>query len=121
MASNDYSATEARELLQHVRSQQAAEPKFKTLRKSPDGIRRMTNFLADPRLNKFRVVVDAYHKRFMVVTKLVDLIAETLAHDMGFDLYQRGANLAMANMLHCCMPVFVARKGRMLSCSRLLT
>lgn len=106
LASNDYSAAEAGELLQHVRSPQAAEPKFKTLRKSPDGIRRMTNFLADPRLNRFRVVVDAYHKRFMVVTKLVDLIAETLAHDMGFDLYERGANLAMANMLNCCMPVF---------------
>jgi hypothetical protein len=106
LASNDYSSAEARELLHHVQSQQAAEPKFKTLRKSPDGVRRLTNFLADPRLNEFRVVVDAYHKRFMVVTKIVDLVAETLAHDMGFDLYQRGANLAMANMLHCCMPAF---------------
>ena len=41
-----------------------------------------------------------------MVTKLVDLVAETLAHEMGVDLYQRGANIAMANMLYSCMPVF---------------
>jgi len=93
LASNDYSAAEARELLQHVRSPQAAEPKFKTLRKSPDGIRRMTSFLADPRLNRFRVVIDAYHKQFMVVTKLVDLVAETLAHDMNGNMLRCGENI----------------------------
>lgn len=116
LASNDYGAAEAQALLEHVRSSQAAEPKFKTLRKSPDGIRRMTNLLADPRLNRFRVVIDVYHKRFMVVTKLVDLVAETLAHDMGVDLYQRGANIAMANMLYSCMPVFCGEEptGRFL-------
>lgn len=106
LASNDYSLAEARDLLNHVHSPQAVEPKFKTLRKSPDGIRRMTNFLADPRLNRSRVVIDVYHKPFMVVTKLVDLIAETLAYDMGVDLYLNGGNLAMANMLYCCMPAF---------------
>ncbi len=110
LASNDYGAAEAQALLEHVRSAQAAEPKFKTLKKSPDGIRRMTHFLADPRLNRFRVIVNVFHKRFMVVTKLVDLVAETLAHNMGFDLYQRGANIAMANVLYCCMPVFCGKE-----------
>lgn len=42
----------------------------------------------------------------MVVTKLVDLVAETLIHQIGGDLYQNGANIAMANMLQYCMPAF---------------
>ncbi len=106
LASNDYGRSEARALLSHVRSAQGGEPKFRTLKKTADGIRRLTRFFSDPSLDKSRVVVDIYHKRFMVVTKLVDLIAETLFHEMGEDLYRRGANIAMSNMLYHCMPVF---------------
>lgn len=106
LASNDFGKLEALSLLEHVCSQQGGEPKFKTLKKSQDGIRRLTRLFADPRLNSSRVVVDVYHKRFMVVTKMVDLIAETLCYEMGEDLYKRGANIAMSNMLYYCMPVF---------------
>lgn len=42
----------------------------------------------------------------MVVTKMVDLIVETLMNDMGEDLYKRGGNIAMSNMLYHCMPTF---------------
>ena len=42
----------------------------------------------------------------MVYTKLVDLIAEEILHAIGQDLYQRGGNLAMANMLYYCTPTF---------------
>lgn len=48
----------------------------------------------------------AFHKRFMVVTKMVDLIAESLFHELGEDLYKQGANIAMSNMLFYCMPAF---------------
>ncbi len=106
LASNDYGQSEALNLLEHVRSHQGGEPKFKVLKKTPEGIRRLTRLFADPRLNNNRVVVDVYHKRFMVVTKMVDLIAETLFHEIGEDLYQRGANIAMSNMLYYCMPAF---------------
>lgn len=106
LASNDFSQSEAASLLEHVNSQQGGEPKFKTLKKTPDGIKRLTCLFADPRLNNCRVVVDVYHKRYMVVTKMVDLIAETIFHQSGEDLYQRGANIAMSNMLYYCMPTF---------------
>lgn len=106
LASNDFGRAEASALLEHLRSHQGGEPKFKNLKKTADGIKRLTRLYADPSLNKGRIVIDVYHKRFMVVTKLVDLIAETLLHEQGEDLYLRGGNIAMSNMLYYCMPVF---------------
>ena len=106
LASNDFSKAEAEVLLGHVHSHQGDEAKFKVLKKSQAGIKRLTNLFTDPRLNETRVVVDIYHKRFMVVTKMVDLIAETLINDIGEDLYKQGANIAMSNMLYYCMPTF---------------
>lgn len=106
LASNDYALDEASELIEHVASSQGAEPKFTRLRKTKSGVQRLIRFLADPRLNEHRVVVDVFHKEYMVITKLVDLVAETLTHKMGEDLYKRGANIGMANMLYYCLPVF---------------
>lgn len=106
LASNDFSAAEATALLDHVRSPQGGEPKFSTLRRRPEGIARVIRLLADPRLSKERVRISVFHKRYMVVSKLVDLIAENLIHHVGGDLYERGGNIAMSNMLYFCMPAF---------------
>lgn len=111
LASNDFSREEAESLLEHVRSAQGAEPKFTSLRKSGNGVARLIRFLADPRLSNERVVIDVFHKKFMVTTKLVDIVAETVMHDLGGDLYDRGANIAMSNMLHYCMPVFCGQEN----------
>ena len=105
LAATDYSAAEATELLEHVRSQTADEVKFKTLRKTPAGRARLARLLTDPRLNPTRVTAFSMDKRYMVVTKLVDLIMETVLNRMGVDLYERGANLATANMIYTCAPV----------------
>lgn len=106
LASNNFAAEEAEQLLDHVQLPQGSEPKFTTLKKSAAGVAKLIRFLSDLRLNRERVVADVFDKRFMVVTKLVDLVAETLIHQIGGDLYKDGANIAMSNMLHHCMPAF---------------
>ncbi|SEA67684.1 DUF3800 domain-containing protein [Variovorax sp. YR216] len=111
LASNDFSTDEAASLLEHVRSAQGAEPKFTALKKSKAGVSRLIRLLSDPRLNKDRVAANVFHKQFMVITKLVDLIAETLIYKIGGDLYERGANLAMSNMLFYCLPVFCGQEN----------
>jgi hypothetical protein len=111
LASNNYSEAEADDLLQHVRSAQGAEPKFATLRRRPDGIARIVRFLSDARITKDRVRISVFHKRYLVVTKMVDLVAETLIHQIGGNLYERGANIAMANLLFFCMPAFCGEKA----------
>jgi len=83
LASNDFSVDEANEMLGRVRSGQGGEAKFTTLKRRPEGVARLIRLLADPRLNDNRVRVEVFHKRYMIVTKLVDLVAETLIHDIG--------------------------------------
>lgn len=106
LASNDFSDEEANSLLEHVRSGQGNEAKFSNLRRRPEGVARIIRLLADPRMNRDRIRVCVFHKRYMVVTKMVDLIAENVIRHIGGDLYERGANIAMANYLYYCMPAF---------------
>lgn len=104
LASNDFSVDEATAVLDHVRSAQGGEPKFSVLRRRPEGVARVIRLLSDPRLNRERIRIDVFHKRYMVVSKMVDLVAETLIHQVGGDLYERGGNIAMSNVLYYCMP-----------------
>jgi hypothetical protein len=43
----------------------------------------------------------------MVTTKVVDLLFENLAHRDGIDLYEKGGNIATANLIYTTMPAFV--------------
>lgn len=110
LASNDLSREEATALVKIVASPQGGEPKFSTLKRTSAGQRRLSQLLTDPRLNKDRVVIFALHKKFMVYTKLVDLVMETILHDRGVDLYKDGANIATANMLFYCTPAFCGKE-----------
>lgn len=107
LASNDYSKGEAGELVRGLLSQGAAEAKFKTLKKTPAGRARLARLLVDPRFNASRIAAFVIDKRFMVFTKLVDSVMETLLYEAtGEDLYKRGANLATANMMYYVVPAF---------------
>jgi hypothetical protein len=106
LASNDYSRAEAEDLVRPLLSQGASEAKFKILKKTPGGRARLIRLLVDPRLNSSRIAAFAIHKRYMVFTKLVDMVMETLLHMQGVDLYRNGANLATANMMYYVIPVY---------------
>lgn len=106
LTSTDMTNDEAEAVLALVRSPQATEAKFTSLRKSAAGRRRLLNLIASGALEPQRVKSMVTHKRFMVVTKLVDIIEETLAHASGIDLYERGANLALSNLHYFVSPVF---------------
>jgi len=106
LASNDFSAQEATDLLAGLRTQSAAEVKFKTLRKTGAGRGKLLPWMFDPRLNGQRIAIFGIDKRFMALAKLFDLVMETLAHSAGIDLYEGGANIATANMLAGCLPTF---------------
>ncbi|NMG28445.1 DUF3800 domain-containing protein [Aromatoleum evansii] len=106
LASTDMTDQEAGNLLALVSTPQAREAKFTSLRKSDSGRRRLLDLIRAEQLDLTRVKSIVMHKRFMVVTKFVDIIEETLAHASGIDLYERGANLALANVHYFASPVF---------------
>jgi hypothetical protein len=58
-------------------------------------------------LTEDRVKVAGFHKPFVATTKIVDLLIEPLAHAEGIDLYERGGNLALSNLLHAVLPTLV--------------
>ena len=55
------------------------------------------------------VKVMIYHKQYMVVTKIVDVLVEELARKDGIDLYKKGVNIALSNMLFYCTPVYCGK------------
>lgn len=106
LASADFTLAEANSLLDLVRTPQTQEVKSSTLRRSQTGRRRVLEFLASPLLTPERVKVSVDHKRYMAICKAVDIIEETLAFRNGIDLYERGANIALANLHYFVTPVF---------------
>jgi Protein of unknown function (DUF3800) len=110
LASTDMTDAEAEAALAIVRTPQATEAKFTSLRKSAAGQRRLLELIGSGVLDPQRVKSMVTHKRFMVVTKLVDLIEETLANASGIDLYERGANLALSNLHYFVSPTFCGQE-----------
>ncbi len=106
LASTDMTNEEAEVVLARVRTAQAREAKFISLRKSDVGRRRLLELIGSGQLDPQRIRSIVMHKRFMVVTKLVDIIEEPLAHASGIDLYERGANLTLSNLHYFVWPVF---------------
>lgn len=109
LASTAISVTEAEELLSRIRTPQTQEVKFSKLKKTPSGRRRILEFLRAPGLTKTDMKITFFHKRFLIVTKVVDLLVETMAHGDGIDLYRDGANLALSNLHFFCMPTFCGK------------
>jgi len=79
---------------------QAKELKHSRLSKYPaqqnmviDFLRRMTN---ESESVKFAIA----HKHYVLITKIVDLLIEPMAHEDGLDFYQDGLNIAFSNMLY---------------------
>jgi hypothetical protein len=46
----------------------------------------------------------------MVVTKVVDVLVETMAYRDGIDLYKNGVNIATANLHYYGMPAFCGKE-----------
>ena len=86
------------------------ELKFVDLKRNRSGRQKIIELLDSPVLGEDTVLVSGIHKPFMVITKLVDLLVEPLLHAKGLDLYERGGNLAMANLLYFTFPTFIGRE-----------
>lgn len=87
------------------------EIKFVKLKRSRAGRKRIMDILDSPYLTEDCLLVSGLHKPFVAVAKIVDLLVEPLAYEHGVDLYERGANLALANMMYFCFPVLLGQQA----------
>jgi len=90
--------------------QRDREYKFSVLKRSARGRQDIIGLLDSDVLAEDRYLISGFHKPFMAITKMVDLLVEPLAYRDGVDLYERGANLALSNMLYFCLPAFLGRR-----------
>ncbi len=78
----------------------AKELKHSRLSKYPAQQGMVIDFLRDMAKESDSVKFAIAHKRYALVTKIVDLIVEPMAHEDGLDFYQDGLNIAFSNILY---------------------
>lgn len=110
LGSCDLTDEECELLLAPLRSPQAPEIHFKRLRKTPRGQDRIIDFLNSALVSPDRFKAVVFHKRFMLLTKILDDLLENLLADFNFNFYENGQNRALSNMLYHVMPVAVGQE-----------
>lgn len=111
LASVNFGDEEARELIRMLTLETREEFHFIKFRKSSAGRKRILKCLDSELVSCERVRLSVFHKKYMIVTKIVDLLIENLCHETGFDLYKKGANIALANLYYICIPLFCGKKN----------
>jgi len=78
----------------------AKELKHSRLSKYPAQQKMIIDFLRHMAKESDSVKFAIAHKHYVLVTKIVDLLIETMAYEDGIDFYQDGLNIAFSNMLY---------------------
>jgi hypothetical protein len=99
LASCSFQVDEEVEVLSHFQQFKGPELKFSRLRKTATGQKAVLAFLASAQVTSKTAAAFVIHKPFMVVTKYCDLVLEPSFRKAGVDFYERGMNIATANVL----------------------
>lgn len=86
---------------------QAAELKHANLCSRERGRRQVLAFLADVDPQTF--AVDIWHKEYTLLSTMVDSWVEVAMHRDGVDLYNRGGNIALVNMIYYSLSTLLPR------------
>ena len=78
----------------------ARELKHTQLVKSLSQQDMMIRFLREMAKNAESVKFAIVHKKYALISKIVDLLIEPMAYEDGLNFYERGLNIAFSNMLH---------------------
>jgi len=101
LASHSYEEEEARSIKDQffgkVRARELKHAAMHTRPRQQDMILGFLDYLTS---NQDRIGFAYAHKPFCVVTKAVDLIIEPSMHEHRVNLYHRGGNIALSNMLY---------------------
>jgi Protein of unknown function (DUF3800) len=102
---------EAMELISIASSKQSAkEIHFVNLKRRESGKNKIISILGSELIRPDKIKVSFFHKGFMVIAKIVDLLIENLAHMDGINIRERGANIALSNLIFYVTPVFCGKE-----------
>jgi len=101
LLSHDFSLIESSDILAPLLGQvKAEELHFSKLRKRRSYLKPLESIFNHDLMMKDRVYYYTADKFFVTTIHLIDRLLEYLMDEMGYDLYQNGANITSANMLH---------------------
>jgi len=106
-----FTEQEAEMLIKLTGSKSPVEAHFKQLKRRKAGQDGIVRLLKHSLVSNKRVKVELFHKKFMVTSKIVDLLIEHMMHLNGHDLYINGANIGLSNMWHFCFPTFCGEES----------
>jgi len=109
LASVNFNDDETRRLIDILSNENSQEFHFAKFRKNASGRAKVLECLKSELILPEKVKLSIFHKKYMVVTKIVDLLIENLSYETGFNLYKKGANIALSNMYYICIPSFCGK------------
>ncbi|EIY5164297.1 DUF3800 domain-containing protein [Klebsiella quasipneumoniae] len=106
LSSSSINKADALKALELTGSKSPAEAHFKTLRRRKSGQDGIIRLLESKYVNEENVKIFLVDKKYMLTTKIVDILIETWCYNRGLDLYKNGQNLALSNVYYFCFPAF---------------
>lgn len=85
---------------------ESIELKYSSLSKRHRQQKMIVLFLKELARKPGLVKVFYAHKQFVLVTKMVEILVEPVYYHNGKDIYDKGANIALSNLLFYTLPVF---------------
>ncbi|MEA5501283.1 DUF3800 domain-containing protein [Limnoraphis robusta Tam1] len=87
---------------------QSTELKYSSLskRQRPRQQQMILEFLKELSIKPELVKFSLANKQFVLVSKMVEMLVEPVCYENGIDLYDKGANIGLANLLFYTLPVW---------------
>lgn len=107
LASLNLSESECQDLKQLFFSNvQSTELKYSSLSRRPKQQQMIIEFLKELSGKPELVKLSVAHKQYVLVTKMIEMIVEPVCQDSGINIYDRGGNISLANLMFYTLPVF---------------
>lgn len=83
----------------------ANELKYSSLTKRYSGQQMLLKFFSEFQKHPELVKLSIYQKKYSLLTKIIDLLTEPAMYLNGIDLFDRGGNIVLSNLLYTILPV----------------
>lgn len=102
----NYSDKQAKKLIDVVNSKSPTEVHFKNLKRRKSGQDGIIRLMSNSLISKKHVKVELINKNYMVITKIVDILIETMSKLSNIDLKKNGLNISLSNMQYYLLPEY---------------
>jgi hypothetical protein len=112
LASTTIGTSEARALLDSHFANPGTEVKYSKRARSVRGRKEILQFIRALNLDPRKAAFFSFHKEYVLLTHLIDYWVEPVMREDGYNLYERGGNIAYANVCYLTLGTCLGRERR---------